>query len=108
MMNKTFGQILTDAMEVKDMTRKELAGMLDISTTAVAYYCKDKRVPPTLVMIKLCKILQLNLNEIYHIDTGDITNRNLLLLRKYDALETEDKDFVEKIIDTLIAQDRRR
>ncbi len=105
-MHKTFGKLLTDAMDVSDITQKELAGKLGVSSSTVSYYCKDKRIPPYPVMVKICKILQFNLNEIYQIPSNQISNDELMLLRKYEALENDDKEFFDKLIDVMLSNEK--
>lgn len=101
-MEKTFGKLLTDALEAENMTRKALAGKLLVSVSTVSYYCNDKRIPPFPVVVKICKIFNLNLNDIYQIRTNDFSNDDIILMRKYHMLDDDGKEFVNRSIDLVL------
>lgn len=88
-MNKTFGQILREFRESKNITREQLARKVNISTTAFYYYEKDQKIPSIDVLRKIAKAL--NVSTDYLLGLTDIPK----------SFDNEIPDFVKERLSKL-------
>ena len=59
------GENLKELMKMQGVTQKELAESAGLSQGYVSYVLNDKRVPTVIVLEKLCKVLYINIGDLY-------------------------------------------
>jgi DNA-binding XRE family transcriptional regulator len=55
---------LKEILEKKQMTQVELSKILGVSTVSVNHWAKNKSEPSLKMIIKICEVLKIKLNEL--------------------------------------------
>lgn len=86
------GEFISTRRKLKKLTQEQLAEKLNISDRAVSKWERGICLPDASIMIKLCKILDINVNELLSgekIDMKDYKDKNEKLLLEIAEQEAE-------------------
>ncbi|GMN05956.1 helix-turn-helix transcriptional regulator [Croceitalea sp. MTPC5] len=56
---------------IKDLTQEDLAKLLGVSRQTINSIEKNRYVPSTLLALKLSKVFEVHVNEIFELESGD-------------------------------------
>ena len=56
---------------IKDVTQEELAKLLGVSRQTINSIEKNRYVPSTVLALKLSRVFEISVNEIFQLDEGD-------------------------------------
>ena len=56
---------------IKDLTQEELAKLLGVSRQTVNSIEKNRYVPSTVLALKLAKLFEVSVNDIFELEEGD-------------------------------------
>ena len=102
---KTIGEIIQMRLKQKNLSRAELAKQLDVSESLITKYINGVCEPPFQNIVKLCQILEINLNKYYSIGT-EIDAKQQDLFIKIQRLNILDK--VEEYVKFLDYQEHSK
>ena len=88
------GRFIADCRKKKKLTQMQLAEMLNITDRAVSKWENGKAMPDSSIMLELCDILEINVNELLsgeEINMEDKNKKEEELLLKI-AKEVEEKN----------------
>lgn len=108
MRNVKFNEIVISRLSDLDMTRTKLAEKLGVSNGQITHYLKGDNEIPFQNMVKICDILNLNLNEIFGIYDASITKEEMAMIEKYRMLNDDSKKECELIIDYILYRQRNK
>ena len=107
-----FGDIIQKAMKEKRISQPALAQMLGVSRNSVTNWVADKYKPEHDLIVKLCDILDITLNDLYGVsDDSSLTKEEKSLLRNYRMMNDTNRRTASKIVydmldEELAAQER--
>ena len=91
MMNQTeIGKFIAKCRKEKKLTQAQLAEKLNITDRAVSKWETGKSMPDSSIMLELCKILEITVNELLSGEKVEIENyekkvdENLIALKRKD------------------------
>lgn len=87
---RTIGEIIQMRLKHKNLSRAELARLLDVSESLITKYINGVCEPPFQNVVKLCQILEINLNKYYSIGT-EMDAKQQDLFMKIQRLDVYDK-----------------
>ena len=64
MNQKKIGKFIAKVRKEKNMTQQELANKLDITDRAISHWENGRSMPDAGIMLELCKLLDINVNEL--------------------------------------------
>ena len=92
------GKFIAQRRKEKNMTQAELAENLNITDRAVSKWETGKGMPDSSIMLDLCSVLDINVNELLSgemIEMKEYNNKSEeLLLKMTQEKEKRDKDFL--------------
>lgn len=95
---------LTAAMEKRDISQRELARRLGVSSTTVSQWCAGKISPRMNRVDAICKILNLKRSDLMlskeEAPAPEPTDEDIALARKIAALDPYRRQLIEAIINT--------
>ena len=84
------GKNLDNAISNSKLTKLEISKLLGISKDTLTNYTKENNIPRLDILIKICELINVPLNEIvYGVDTKNI---NDVFISKFNKLTDEQKD----------------
>lgn len=97
--NKLFGQRLSAILLEKNLSAKELAQMVDLSTSAIGTILSGKRKPSIDVFWRIVQVLDIAPESLLRDNCRKADEYCLieLLNQKYPNLSAKQKNFVEKL-----------
>lgn len=104
---KNIGKTIQEHLEIKEMTQREIGDKLGLTQKAISKYVTGKSQPSLDVLVKICKILDIDLKIILEINSSDDTRYVINTKDEYDLLSfyrsisTENKIVVMEIINSL-------
>lgn len=108
MENINFGKLIKLRLDELHMTQGKLAKKIGVTPSQVSHYLTGRNEIPFQNMVKICKILNLNLNEVYGIYDGDITNEEMKLLEVTRNLQPEHKEELINYTNYLLYKQRNQ
>lgn len=108
MKNVEFNKIVIDRLSSLDMTRSKLAEKLGVSNGQITHYLKGDNEIPFQNIVKICDILNLNLNQIFGIYDASISKEEMQIIEKYRMLNDDSKNECELIIDYILHRQRNK
>ena len=78
-MRRTLGDTILSAIELKNMTQKQVAAALHISATTLNGYIKNHRIPDPETLGAIASYLDLDLNELYRVKQNKEQNAPLIM-----------------------------
>lgn len=110
----TFASNLKRLMFQNDLTQKQIADKLEVTTAAVSAWCNGLKMPRPETIDKLCKILKtdrsglmerynyrhIEVNEKQKPSTGSFTMEDILLAQKIARLDKYRRNLIAHIIET--------
>ncbi|WP_416325099.1 helix-turn-helix domain-containing protein [[Eubacterium] hominis] len=104
MENINFGKLIKQRLKELNMTQGKLANKLGVTASQVSHYLTGKNEIPYQNMVKICKILDLNLNRFYHIYDGAITEEEMKLIETYRLLDATQQTELSHYMNYLLYQ----
>ena len=100
MNQKKIGKFISERRKHKNLTQQELANLLNISDRAVSKWERGINLPDASLMLELCNILDINVNELL---TGEIISKeNYMKNAEENLLEVQKvKEEKDKMLLTL-------
>lgn len=100
MNQKKIGKFISERRKHKNLTQQELANLLNISDRAVSKWERGINLPDASLMLELCSILDINVNELL---TGEIISKeNYMKNAEENLLEVQKvKEEKDKMLLTL-------
>lgn len=100
MNQKKIGNFISERRKHKNLTQQELANLLNISDRAVSKWERGINLPDASLMLELCNILDINVNELL---TGEIISKeNYMKNAEENLLEVQKvKEEKDKMLLTL-------
>lgn len=108
MENINFGKLIKLRLDELHMTQGKLAQKIGVTPSQVSHYLTGRNEIPFQNMVKICKILNLNLNEVYGIYDGDVTNEEMKLLEVTRNLHPEHKEELMNYTNYLLYKQRNQ
>ena len=90
MNTKDFGKLIRKKLKEKNMTQAKLAEKLNVSKMQVSHYLNGQNDIPYQNMVKICSILNLNLNAFYGIYDAKVSNQEMMLIELCRNLSAEE------------------
>ena len=111
--DKSFGKHLTLLRKQRGLTMKELAKRLGVTLRTVYYYERMSTLPPSHLIYKLAKELNVSADEILGIKTTKITidPRDAALWRNFQRTKTlpkHDQQTMVRLLNALLAKNQKR
>ena len=103
------GKFIAECRKKQKLTQAELAEKLNISDRAVSKWETGKSMPDSSIMLELCDILKINVNEllcgevIQMVNYNEIAEKNLLEMKKQKEKSDERLLTMEIVIGLLIS-----
>ena len=94
MNTKDFGKLIRKKLKEKNMTQAKLAEKLNVSKMQVSHYLNGQNDIPYQNMVKICSILNLNLNAFYGIYDAKVFNQEMMLIELCRNLSAEEMNEV--------------
>lgn len=107
-----FGEIIQQTLKSRKISQAALAEMLGVSRNTVNNWVADKYKPEHEVIVKLCEVLSLSLNDLYGVQTSEeLSSSERTIINNYRMLNDTNKRTASKILydmldEQLLAQDR--
>lgn len=100
-----FAKNLRDALYMRQVSQRELARRIGVSSTTVSEWCKGKTSPRMDKIDAICKILNvkrsdLMLGERDHEEILEVTDKDIALARQIMRLDAYRMALIESIINT--------
>ena len=98
------GRFIADCRKKKSLTQMQLAEMLNITDRAVSKWENGKAMPDSSIMLELCDILEISVNELLSgemiemKDYNQIAEKNLLEMAKKEEVQNKKMMFYEMVI----------
>ena len=98
------GRFIADCRKKKKLTQMQLAEMLNITDRAISKWENGKAMPDSSIMLELCDILEINVNELLSgemiemKDYNQIAEKNLLEMAKKEEVQNKKMMFYEMVI----------
>jgi transcriptional regulator with XRE-family HTH domain len=95
-----FSERITDIMNERHITQKQLAEMANVTESAMSYYVKGGRTPRIDILSRLAAALNVTTDYLLGVDTPDEGNGGQLqyLQRGLGKLNPEQLDKAEKVL----------
>lgn len=95
-----FSERITDIMNERHITQKQLAEMANVTESAMSYYVKGGRTPRIDILSRLAAALNVTTDYLLGVDTPDEGNGGKLqyLQRGLGKLNPEQLDKAEKVL----------
>lgn len=90
MNTKDFGKLIRKKLKEKNMTQAKLAEKLNVSKMQVSHYLNGQNDIPYQNMVKICSLLNLNLNAFYGIYDAKVSDREMMLIELCRDLSEEE------------------
>lgn len=102
---------LTEAMEKRDISQRELARRLGVSSTTVSQWCSGKISPRMNRVDAICKILNLKRSDLMlskeEAPAPEPTDEDIALARRIAALDPYRRQLIEAILNTDPGQQKK-
>lgn len=88
--------------ELNKLTQKQLAEMLGTKHNTVSAWENGMNSVDITVLVKMCEILNITINEVYGIEEPkkhNVTSNEMNLIRKYQSLDQNGKETVIAVLD---------
>lgn len=100
-----FAKNLRDALYLRQVSQRELARKVGVSSTTVSEWCKGKTSPRMDKIDAICKILNVKRSDLMldqkdHEEILEVTDKDIALARKIQRLDAYRRALVESIINT--------
>ena len=82
MEKQTLGQKIAELRKAKNMTQLELANKLNITDKAVSKWETGRSMPDSSIMLELCSVLGITVNELLSGETISVENYNKEMEKK--------------------------
>lgn len=95
---RKIGKFIAEQRKAQNITQEKLAEMLDVSDRAVSKWERGICLPSTIIMVDLCKILDISINELFcgeRIDMKEDEKTKKALLAIAKAKEQSDKKLLD-------------
>lgn len=102
---ENFGSYIREALKHKNMSREDFANQLGVTVSSISYYISGKVEPPFSTIIRICMILDIDLNLIYGLKHADVTSEEYLTLLRLRSMNERDRGCMESIIDVMSVKD---
>ena len=83
---KVIGCRINTALALKNMKQKELAQKLGVTDNTISYFCNGERVPNTLQLIEISKILDVSADYLLGLSSESTTDKELSAVCEYTGL----------------------
>lgn len=108
MENINFGELIKHRLDELHMTQSKLAHKIGVTPSQVSHYLTGKNEIPFQNMVKICRILNLNLNEVYGIYDGNISREEMKFLEIIRSLHPNQKDELIHFTNYLLYKQRNQ
>ena len=98
------GKFIADCRKKKNLTQMQLAEKINITDRAVSKWETGKAMPDSSIMLELCDILEISVNELLSgemiemKDYNQIAEKNLLEMAKKEEVQNKKMMFYEMVI----------
>ena len=96
MENKLFAERIKNLRNEKKLTQQELGNIVGLTATGVSYWESGKAVPNFETMTKLSNYFGVSID--YLTGKSDLDNKGLILFRKAEQVNKEDREKMYNII----------
>lgn len=100
MENRLFGERIKNLRNQKKMTQQELGNVVGLTSTGISYWESGKAIPNFETMTKLSDYFGVSID--YLTGKDELDNKGLLLFRKAEKVNEEDREKMYNIIDSTI------
>ena len=101
-----FGEIIKRALKAKKISQVALAEMLGVSANTVTHWVSDRFKPEPELILKLCDILGLTLNELYgRCGADDLSPAEKTIINNYRLLSSTSQNAVVKIVSDILDEE---
>ena len=100
MENNLFAKRIKSLRIEKKMTQQELGNIVGLTSTGVSYWESGKAVPNFETMTKLSNYFGVSID--YLTGKGELDNKGMILFRKAEQVNEEDRKKMYNIIDSTI------
>lgn len=103
--NLTIGNTIRDGLQKKKLTQVELANKVGSTQRSISSYVNGNAQPPLDILVHICRVLEINLNQILHIPDYDYPYRlitdpqDIAYMKIIDSISVDKKEeFLEVLI----------
>ena len=100
MENNLFAKRIKSLRIEKKMTQQELGNIVGLTSTGVSYWESGKAIPNFETMTKLSNYFGVSID--YLTGKGELDNKGMILFRKAEQVNEEDREKMYNIIDSTI------
>lgn len=101
-----FGEIIQKALKSRRLSQAALSEILGVSRNTVNNWVADKYKPEHDLIVRLCGILGLTLNELYGItNADDLSKAERTIINNYRMMNVENKKALEKIASVILDEE---
>lgn len=110
-MNQRVGRAIYQALKRRDMTQDQLAKLIGTTQRSISAYVRGEQQPSLETLVMVCQVLELNLNQILHLNETIYPYRMLVkddeqeLIQIFDEVPQEKRQsflFTAKTIKDLL------
>lgn len=90
------GDVILNAMELKNLTQKEVASALHITYKSFNNYVTNARLPDIYTLLRIFDYLDINIYEAFHLQQAEskdflITDKEASILKIFRSLDAENQ-----------------
>ena len=86
------GAFIAERRKMKNLTQKELADLLFVTDKAVSKWETGKSIPDSSIMLELCRILEISVNDLLNGEVSSLENYNKDLENKLVEMVKEKEE----------------
>lgn len=96
--NQKVGKAIHQALKRKEMTQDQLAKLIGTTQRSISAYVRGEQQPSLETLVMICQVLELNLNQILHLNETIYPYRLLikddeqLLIKIYEEVPLEKRE----------------
>lgn len=96
--NQKVGKAIHQALKRREMTQDQLAKMIGTTQRSISAYVRGEQQPSLETLVMICQVLELNLNQILHLNESAYPYRLLVkddeqeLIRIFDEVPKDKRE----------------
>lgn len=110
--NLTVGQAIREGLHKKGLTQRELAEIVGSTQRSISSYINGNAQPPLDILSNICRILEINMNQVLHIPDYNFPARlvqnpqELAFLKIFDTIPVSKRPAYLEILRAILTFDK--